>query len=136
MSENCSPSWAAEPRLPVDLDVEDDEDTLLAFFSDLRSNVMSMASTPTFKKFGEVMRAYNRFRLFAGRDAMNTAWTEAKAGHPLLWPLKVYGEVYRARYRGSPAQKRHQQKYQSKPEVKARRAELARARRARKAGAC
>lgn len=130
MSTDCSPSWAVVHDYPVDLNIEDDDDTLVALFSDFRCHVSNLSIKPSFSEFGSAMRAYNRFRVFAGRDEMLAAWAAAKSGHPLLWPLQVYGEVYRARYRGSPAQRRHQAKYQTKPEVKARRAELARARRA------
>jgi len=129
--ESSSMPWAELHGNPIDVGLDSD-DALTVFFSGLRVATFGWtpSTKPSWGAFYDARINYQAFRLELGRDAMLEAWRAAKAGAPELEPLRAYSAAYRVVYRGSPAQKRHQAKYQSKPDVKARRAELARARRA------
>jgi hypothetical protein len=129
--EQYDTPWAKSHGNPIDVGLESD-DALLVFFSGLRVATFGWtpSTKPSWGTFYAARLNYQAFRLELGRDAMLDAWNRAKAGAAELAPLMAYSAAYRLMYRGSPAQKRHQAKYQSKTEVKARRAELARNRRA------
>ena len=126
MVTEYSPRWARKHRSELDTLFDDEEDRVLVWWSALRVAVLNAPGDGTrWDHFNEALKAYRRWRLALGQDGLAEAWAAAKAGHPLLWPLAKYSAAYNARYRGSPAQKRHQAKYHAQPEVKARRAKLA-----------